>query len=92
MSSRRWQQQRDANERELVRVARKVGAWMIRSDAPADWWCGWRGRWYPVEIKTATGKLTAAQQKFHDEATYRSMPVWIWRATDDVIRDLYRVP
>lgn len=79
---------RDANEPELVVVARHLGAFMYRTDEPGDWLCGYRGRWIIVEIKSADGSPTAAQIAFSREARERRLPYWTWRTAEDVLRDL----
>ena len=79
---------RDANEPALIRLARQLGAVCINIQEPVDWLIGWRGRWYPCEIKTATGTYTDQQVLFIAAAKERELPVWTWRSEDDVLRSL----
>jgi hypothetical protein len=81
---------RDENEPDLVRLARQLGAVMWLLDEPVDWLCGWRGSWYPTEIKNVHGRnrLTSPQELFLATAKERALPVWIWRSQADVLRDL----
>jgi hypothetical protein len=85
----RYAARRDQNEPELVRLARQIGAVMWPLAEPVDFLVGWRGKWVPVEIKNgAAGRLTPQQILFSGEARTRSLPVWIWRCAEDVMRDL----
>lgn len=79
---------RDANEPELVLIARRLGAFMYRTDEPGDWLCGYRARWVVVEIKTEDGSPTPAQVRFSREARERRLPYWTWVTQEDVLRDL----
>lgn len=78
MSLPRYAQKRDANEPELIQLARAIGAHMVKLP-PLDWWCGFRGRWVPVEIKTEKGDYTDAQVIFLADCKARGLPVWTWR-------------
>lgn len=79
---------RDANEPELILLARKLGAFMYRTDKPGDWLCGFRGAWSIVEIKVLDGDYTPSQIAFRREAEERRLPYWTWRTDEDVFRDL----
>jgi hypothetical protein len=87
---KRYAARRDANEPELVMLARQIGAVMWPLAEPVDWLVGWRGRWYPTELKNPEGRnrLTEQQILFSAAAKERELPVWIWRSEDDVFRDL----
>lgn len=87
MSLNRYAVRRDANENELVAAARQIGAQMERT-GPLDWWVGWRGRWFPVEIKTAKGKYTAEQVLFLARCKEHGTPVHTWRSMIDVLNSL----
>jgi hypothetical protein len=78
---------RDANEPELVKLARRLGA-ELRKLPPLDWWVGHRGRWVPVEIKTDEGEYTEQQVEFIGMCVERGLPVWTWRTESDVMRNL----
>jgi hypothetical protein len=78
---------RDANEPELVKVARRLGAAFERI-GPLDFWVGVRGKWVPLEIKTEEGTYTPKQVNFIARCQARGLPVWTWRTDADVYRDL----
>lgn len=88
MSLNRYAKRRDANEPELVELARACGAFMYQTDDPGDWLCGYRGQWVVVEIKTEDGSPTPAQIEFSREARQRRLPYWTWVTREDVCRDL----
>jgi hypothetical protein len=87
---KRYACRRDGNEPELVLLARQIGALMWPLSEPVDWLVGWRGRWYPTEIKNPDGRNRATEQQilFSAAAKERQLPVWVWRTEDDVLRDL----
>lgn len=87
MSQNRFDARRDANEGPLVSAARQLGAQMERT-GPLDWWCGWRGAWFPVEVKTAKGKYTDAQVLFLARCKEHNTPVHTWRNLIDVMVSL----
>lgn len=55
---------------------------------PLDWWAGIKGRWIPIEMKAKNGRYTPFQKKFLAQCELDGLPVWTWRTTDDVLRDL----
>jgi hypothetical protein len=65
MSLPRYAARRDANEHELVTLARQLGA-QPEKIGPLDWWIGWRSRWVPLEIKTDS-KVTHRVSKPYTE-------------------------
>lgn len=83
---------RDANEDALLAVAARLGGhW--REGPPLDGWIFVRGHWWPVEIKKPereglVHEYTPAQKRFIAWCANRNAPWWVWRTTDDVIRDL----
>lgn len=83
----RYAGKRDENEPELLTVARHLGA-VFEKIGPLDWWCGFRGRWIPLEIKTDEGIYTPKQVNFIARCKARGLPVWTWRTEADVLRDL----
>lgn len=87
MSLPRYAARRDANEHELVALARQLGA-QFEKIGPLDFWAGWRGRWVPLEIKTEEGSYTDKQVLFLARCKERQLPVWTWRIENDVYRDL----
>lgn len=89
MSMPRHAAKRDANEGPLIELARHLGAEFEKA-GPLDFWCAFRGRWVPLEIKNIDGRnrYTDAQVRFLIRCRERQMPVWTWRTEDDVYRDL----
>lgn len=80
---------RDDNEPELVKKALEVGAHWVEA-GPLDGWVGWRGRWYPCEIKNVDGRnrFQEVQLSFIKQVTLRGLPVWVWRNAQDVYSSL----
>lgn len=78
---------RDANEDDLVRSAEDLGCKVVIA-GPLDFWCGVRGKWYPVEIKNQAGRnrYTPFQDAFLEDCKNSSLPVWTWRTFDDVLK------
>ena len=87
MSMPKYAGKRDANEPELVKFARPLGA-KFEKIGPLDFWVGFRGRWVPLEIKTDEGTYTPKQVNFMARAKANGLPVWTWRTEADVLRDL----
>jgi len=87
MSINRYAQRRDANEADLVYVARQMGA-QLEQDGPLDFWLGWRGIWRPVEIKTKNGRYTDEQILFMARCKEHGNPHLTWRTVDDVLASL----
>lgn len=83
----RYAAKRDANEPELVRIARQLGAQMEQFP-PLDWWCFARGYWVPVEIKNPDGRnqYTDEQVLFLARCKERGSPAWTWRTPEDVVK------
>lgn len=90
MSLNRFAKRRDSNDLLLAHAARKMGAQMEFA-GPLDWWCGWKGRWYPVEIKAVKGRYTDGQVDFLARAALKGLPVWTWRTVEDVLASLSEV-
>lgn len=87
MTMPRYAGKRDANESDLVTLARQLGA-EFEKIGPLDFWVGVRGRWIPLEIKTDEGEYTPKQVNFIARCRDRGLPVWTWRTEADVMRDL----
>jgi hypothetical protein len=84
---------RDAVEPELVKLARKLGAWLIRLHEPCDWLLWYRGRWELVEVKDPgceghADEFTPVQRAFRAEAFRRGATLIVWRIQDDVLKTL----
>lgn len=88
MSLNRYDKRRDANANPLIALGRSLGAVVVEIHQPVDLLVGWRGAWYPTELKTASGKYTQVQISFLAAAGERQLPVWTWRSEDDVLRCL----
>jgi len=76
---------RDSNEAHLIEAARAVGATVKQLDDPgvADLLIGFDGKNYLVEVKSESGTLTAAQEKFFAEWKGQ---VCVARTADDITR------
>jgi hypothetical protein len=84
---------RDANEPELIRFARELGAWLIPLDEPVDWLLAWQGQWQLVEIKQPhreghVHEFSDAQRDFQRECGERRMRIHVWRTDQDVLATL----
>jgi hypothetical protein len=91
MSLNRYAARRDANDLEIASEAIKMGWWLTMIRTPADYLGFLRGRWFPIEIKTAAGTYTRAQKLFQDEAQYRGAKVLTWRNLHDMCEDTRQV-
>ena len=68
MKFRGYNAKRDANEGEIVKALRAIGATVFMhsgKDEP-DLVVGFRGKNYLLEVKTDQGKLTKGQLEWHD--------------------------
>jgi hypothetical protein len=61
MSLKRWDAKRDANEPDVIRALRRVGAQVVRLDV-FDLLVLFRGQPYLIDIKSEHGKPTRAQR------------------------------
>lgn len=89
----RYAAKRDANEPELIKLARRFGAWLIKIDQPCDWLLWFRGRWDLVEVKDPecegrADEFTQGQRAFRAEAFRRGATLIVWRTQDDVLKTL----
>lgn len=90
----RHAKKRDANEPELVHLARLLGAKLHLMHEPSDWLMAHRGQWHLVEIKNPDcqgdrDEYTKAQVKFRIWANYvGAPPIITWRCEADVYRTL----
>ena len=73
---------RDANEKAIVQALERVGATVFRLSEPGcpDLLVGWRGQWFPLEVKAADGTLTPLQS-----VTLTATGVTIVRSVDDAL-------
>lgn len=77
----------DANQTEIVRALRDVGAFVqsladLGRGVP-DLLVGFHGRWFVLEVKTPGGKLTPDETDWHGRAC---APVFIVRGVDESLR------
>lgn len=84
---------RDEVEPDLIKLARKLGAWLIKLDEPCDWLLWYRGRWELVEVKDPSveghaNEFTMAQRVFRAEAFRRGAKLVVWRTREDVLKSL----
>jgi hypothetical protein len=91
MSLSRFAKRRDANDSELVKIARQMGAQLWPLDTPCDYLLLWRQRWYPVEIKVKKGTYTDAQKTFRTNVFAAGGAILTWRSSEDVVNDLNRL-
>ncbi len=75
MSLPRYAKRRDANEPEIVKALRQIGASIKRLD-DVDLLVGWRGKNFLLELKTENGKLEESQE----------FMVTNWRGQYDIVR------
>jgi len=72
----------DANQAQIVQQLRDFGATVLDLHAVGkgcvDILCGYKGKSYPMEIKTLHGKLTDPEKKFYDE----------WRGNYYIVHDI----
>lgn len=80
---------RDGNEEDLIAVAVKLGAHVVKA-GPLDLWVGVPriSGWRPVEIKNKGGQYTLAQREFFFFCSMNGLPYWTWESREDVIRCL----
>jgi hypothetical protein len=85
--------ERDANEAALVKLAEQLGGHWLEG-APFDGWIGARGVWLgPVEIKLperegTKQEFTPLQQRFITFCKLNNMPFHVWRNDADVLRTM----
>ena len=92
MSIHRFNAKRDANDKELAGIARKLGALLWPLSTPCDYLMLWRGRFYAVEIKTDIGKFRPLQVKFIADVEAAGAEVLVWRSSADIVDCLNRLP
>lgn len=76
----------DANQPEIVRALRRIGATVVDlsavgNDVP-DLLVGYRGRWQLMEIKVEGGKLSKGQEKFYMSS---QGPIFIVTSIDEAL-------
>lgn len=85
MSFRRGggKKRRDANEPAIIDALRRCGAFVqqVSGDGCPDLLVCWQGRWTPLEVKTATGRLKPSQVK--QQASQAPYP--LVRSIDDAL-------
>ncbi len=84
MNRRTRYNHRDGNEKEIVAALGRMGiAWY--EGGPLDGWCAFPDGWVPVEVKTATGRLSKGQQEFIAQCADHNRPVLVLRSADEAI-------
>ena len=91
VSIKRWNARRDASERVLCQYAIAHGWRLWKLDEPVDRLALFYGRWFPVEIKEADGKMTRRQDEFLEIARLLNAEVLIWRTESDIEADTKRL-
>lgn len=77
---------RDANEKEIIEELERLGALVIQLDQPVDLLVGWRGCWYPVEIKAGPDSpITKGQSTFFQAAGRHDLDSFIFDHIDDCL-------
>ena len=87
MSINRRAPARDHNERAIINALLRVGAYVIPVSGPGvpDLLVGWRGEWLLMEVKQPKGRLTIAQQAFHQDAALHDLSVYIIHSEQEAI-------
>ena len=79
----------DANQPEIVAALRQVGAMVVDLHTVGrgcpDLLVMWRSKTYLMEVKTATGKLNAAEWKFAFQAFNQGVKVPVVRSPEDAL-------
>jgi hypothetical protein len=87
MSLRRVNPKRDRNEKPVVAALNQAGVVTYRlssADLP-DLLCGYRGRYFLVEVKSAKGRLEPGQVAFHATQTALGLPCYVVRSVDEAL-------
>lgn len=74
---------RDVNEKAIVEALEHVGAAVFRLNGAGvpDLLVAYRGRWQPMEVKSARGRLTARQA----DTLFRAGPIPIVRSVAEAL-------
>ena len=65
----------DANQEEIVKALRAIGAQVVYIKEPVDLLVGFRGTTHLMEVKDSNGRLTKQQAEFL--AQWNGGPAWI---------------
>lgn len=74
----------DANQEEIIKALRAIGAQVVYLKEPVDLLVGFRGTTHLMEIKTDDGRLTKAQAEFL--AKWNGGPAWIVQTPSQAIQ------
>lgn len=86
MSKHRYAAKRDVNEREIIDALEDVGAFVMQS-SDIDLFVLYQWKWYPMEVKTAKGRLTQFQKSLHTYLHwYHQFDVPIVQTVDDALK------
>ena len=72
----------DANQAEIVTALERIGCKVYDIDQPLDLLIEFRGLWIVLEVKTKTGKLRPAQQRFFEKV---KAPAFIVRDIEEAV-------
>jgi hypothetical protein len=82
----------DGNQGAVVKALRKLGAHVAyiyrQGEGCPDLLVGWRGRWYPVEVKAGDARLTPAEVRWHAAAKRAGLKVLVVRSPADAVEQL----
>jgi hypothetical protein len=87
----------DANQAAVVRALRLAGAHVAhlyrQGEGCPDLLVGWRGRWFPVELKDGARppseqRLTPAETRWHAAALGAGLPVLVVTSAADALAQL----
>jgi hypothetical protein len=81
----RHAKRQDANAKELVTLARKLGMKVYYINTPVDLLVRYKNQWFPTEIKYKDGTFTAQQLEFAADCALSQATMWTWYTTDDVL-------
>lgn len=86
MSVHRYAAKRDANEKEIIKALKQVGAsvYQISGEGVSDLLVGFRGATYLLETKQKSGRLTDPQKYFLE--TWRGGTIAIVRTVDEALK------
>jgi hypothetical protein len=87
----RLKTKRDRNEPAIMDALRKVGAWVMQFDKPADLHVGYRGKWSWLEVKDGAAKpsarkLTDDEVAFQKACQIQGLPYFVVETVDQALK------
>lgn len=77
---------RDKIERQIIVELERLGAKVWQLDAPVDLLVGFRGKFYPVEIKSGgAASMRPSQVQFFQDCDAAGLPYFIFDHIDDTL-------